>query len=175
MIKCKEYALEEGKPVDISKLLASQMDIEDYTIAHRHLPLICHDVLINYEGGILLVMRNRFPAKGILWGFGGRLKRGLSLEESLKRTVKEESNLDIHNSEIIGLARHYWATEPFGHGHGTDTPVVVYYGEAEGDIRLNKDHYNPLIVKPEAYTERFKQSLHPYMKDFMDLVIPKIK
>ncbi|MBI2662631.1 hypothetical protein HYX11_04190 [Candidatus Woesearchaeota archaeon] len=40
----KEYALENNQPVNINKLNNNFMPLEDYSKAHAHLIITCHDI-----------------------------------------------------------------------------------------------------------------------------------
>ena len=168
---CKDYAYENGKEIELEKLKADFVEKEDYIKAHKNLPIPCHDVFIKYHGGIILVKRKIFPAKDIFWGLGGRIQRGVLLEESLKQKIKQECGLDLKNIQILGFGRHLFETEPFGHGKGTDTPCLVFFAEGIGELKLDNLHENPEIITKEKYTEEFKEKLHPYIKDFMDIVV----
>lgn len=164
----KEYALEEGKKVDWRKLVAPPLSREVYMKAHQSLPIACHDVLIEYRGGILLVKRDNAPAKNILWMIGGRINRGIPILESLQKKVEEECGLEIDNIVELGTGRTLFDADPFGHGKGTDTVNWVYFAKGSGNLRLDKLHKKPTIVKAADYTPAFRQSLHPYVRDFMD-------
>ncbi len=164
----KEYAVEEGKKVNLKKLAVPPLSRAVYTQAHQSLPIACHDVFIEYRRGILLIVRDNLPAKNILWMIGGRIQRGMSILESLKQKVKEECGLEINNIVELGTARTLFQTDPFGHGKGTDTVNWVYFARGRGNIKLDTLHKKPMIVKPADYTPQFRKSLHPYVKDFMD-------
>lgn len=84
-----EYKIEQGN-VNIKQLEADFMDEEYYKNAHKGLIIVCHDVFIQYQEGILLVERLNFPAKETLWPIGGRVKRGVSIEDSLREKVWSE-------------------------------------------------------------------------------------
>ena len=170
----KEYAFENGA-IDLFQLLANPLPNDAYFESHKGLVLACHDIFINYQGGILLVKRANSPAKDLLWPIGGRIQRGLTTEESLKKKVKEECNLELENIIDLGHARVFLRTDPFGHGKGTDAIAIIYFGEGKGKLKLNKDHYEPTIVLPKQYTNKFRENLHPYVRDFMDLAIPLVK
>jgi len=73
----KEYHEENGRTVDISKLKAPFMPEKDYIQANKGLVTICHDIILEYNGGALLVTRDNYPAKGLLFPIGGRVKRGM--------------------------------------------------------------------------------------------------
>src|SRR3989339_859865 len=121
MKSIKEYAFENRKPIDISPLKASYLNDKDYEMAHKSLVIVTHDILIEYQKGFLLVLRNKVPEKGEYWPIGGRINRGMPLLESIHKKVKEESGLDVDNIVPIGYRRTFFATDPFCHGKGTDT------------------------------------------------------
>lgn len=166
------YPLEHGKEVDLSKLRAEKMPLNDYQKAHKGLVIACCDVAIGYQGGILLVNRDNYPAKDVLWPLGGRLSRGVPQKESLLQLVKAESGIKLLDPIIyLGIGRTFFQTDPFGHGNGTDSRNAIYFARGEGKIKLDKLHSIPKIVKPEDYTPEFRATLEPYVQDFMDLVI----
>ncbi len=168
----EEYPFENRQDVDLSKLAAERMPLQDYSRAHQGLIIPRHDILIRYNGAILLVVRDNFPAKGILWPIGGRIERGVPTEESLRRIVKRETGLTLSGHLIdFGSRRTYFQTDPFGHGHGTDTINERFFGRAEGELKLDDMHINPTLVRGKDYTQEFRTQLHPYVRDFMDLAM----
>ena len=161
----KEYCVENNKVVDWQKLKAGFIPNEDYQKAHKHLIIVCHDIMIEYNGGFLLVVRDNYPAKDILWPIGGRALRGVPFEESLRFKVKEECGLEIYEEKYLATARTIFATDPFGHDKGTDTLNILYYAKGKGELSLNSLHSNPVIVTPKNYQEKYKNILHPYVKE----------
>jgi len=168
----KEYTIENGK-VDIEKLRSKPLSKKGYIKAHKELVILCHDVFIQYNGGILLVSRKNYPAKEFLWAIGGKIKRGVRLEESLRNKVREECGLKLKDIKELGCARTFFNTDPFGHGKGTDTLNLVYFARGKGKLKLDSFHETPMIVTRENYAE-IKNSLHPYIKNFMDLALPLV-
>lgn len=160
--------------MDLQKAPADLLSRDVYEQAHQRMVIPCHDAFILYQGGILLVKRDNFPAKNILWGMGGRVERGLSMEESLRRKVKVECNLELESIEKIGTARTFWATDPFGHGHGTDTINQVYFGVGKGELQLDDLHKDSVILTPSTYANRFRVQLHPCVQDFVDQIMLKL-
>jgi len=56
------------------------------------------------KGAILLVKRDREPAKG-QWSLpGGRVELGESLREAIVREVREETGIDVDVDGLIGVA-----------------------------------------------------------------------
>lgn len=162
----KEYTEEHGN-VDITKLQSPKLELKDYQKAHEGLVIACHDVLIEYQKGYLLVMRENAPAKGILWPIGGRIERGIKIEDSLRKKAKEESGLDIEQIQFLGFARTFFQTDPFSHGKGTDTINALFVAKGQGELRLDKMHSTPMIVTKKSYAN-LKNHLHPYVRDMLE-------
>ncbi|MAH49495.1 hypothetical protein CMI37_26970 [Candidatus Pacearchaeota archaeon] len=168
----KTYASEKGKPVDLSRLTADRLPLDIYQKAHQGLVLPCQDVAIEHQGGILLVNRDNNPAKNVLWPLGGRLERGMTQESSLREKVRNESGLSLLDPLIyLGQGRTFFNTDPFEHGHGTDTENSRYFARSTGILNLDSDHSKPIIVKPSDYNPEFRAALEPYVQDFLDMAI----
>lgn len=167
----KEYTFENNYEINISRLTGSFIPKERYGYIHENTIRACHDIFIEYEGGILFVKRRELPVKDIPWVLGGGIQRGVHIIDSLKNKAKEECNLLLEDIKELGSARTFFETDPFSHSKGTDTINFVYFARGKGELKLNQDHYDPFIVSPEKYTEEFRNSLHPYIKDFMDIAI----
>ena len=168
MLSYKEY-LEAG--VDEKILISDFMPAEEYVTAHRGLVIFCHDIFISYNGGILLVKRKLEPAKNELWPIGGRVLRGMSVARSAARKTKEETGLHLKTVKMMGIARTYFGSDPFGHGKGVDTINAVLYGVGEGELKLDDLHEKPVIIKPEDYTPELKSKLSPYVNDYLKIAI----
>lgn len=66
-------------------------------------PKVVAVVLIEHQGRVLLGKRNHDPGKG-LWSFpSGYVNRGEKLEEAAVREVKEETNLDVQLTSLLGV------------------------------------------------------------------------
>ncbi len=167
----KSYLVKEAPGFDSEHLKAPHMSRETYVAAHEGMVIPCHDIFIKYNDGLLLVVRDNLPAKGMLWPIGGRIARGLSVEDSLRKKVREECNLDLENIAELGYARVLCTTDPFGHGRGTDSIGFVFYADGKGDVKLDHLHRQPIIVKPNDYTTKFRESLDQYVADFMDIAM----
>jgi len=170
----KEYSFENGHQINIKKLETPWVSIDKHGEIHEKIIRACHDVIIQYQGGVLLVIRERYPVKDILWPIGGGIERGMKIEDSLRKKVKKETNLNLEDIQKLGYARTFFETDPFGHGKGTDTINFMYFAKGKGELKLDDFHSSPTIVLPEQYTKEFRESLHPYVRDFMDLAMPLI-
>jgi len=168
----KEYYLENNQKVNPEDLKAGFIPTEDFIKSHKSLIIPCHDIFIEYDSGVLLVKRDNFPAKDILWPIGGRILRGLPILDSLKKKVKDECNLEIDNIEELGWGRTCFQTDAFNHGRGTDTINIIFKAKGKGKIKLNNLHSEPTIIKEDEYS-KIREELHPYVRDNMDLIFKK--
>ena len=153
-----------------SKFYPGFIEDEIYKKIHALTPVLCHDAILNYNGKALVAYRDGRPAKGVLSPLGGALKKGSSLEDSLRKKIRQESGLEIDALKQLGITRVVWEDDPFDHGKGTDSFVFMYYGIGKGDLKL-ESLSNPLLISPKEYTNEFRNSLHPYTRDFLDVVI----
>jgi hypothetical protein len=171
----KHYAIEDNAPVDLKKMKQDGfMPENEYRSANANLVLACHDVFIKYADGILLVKRKTKPAINVWWPLGGRILKGFSNEESLSKRVESECGLKLTNIQEIGCSRVILGTDPFGHGKGVDAIAIVFYAESIGKLNLDQFHFDPQIITPKTYTEEFRETLHPYVRDYMDIAIAKL-
>lgn len=167
----REYLQKAGKRVNGTRLRTTFASPSDYALVHKNAVLAAHDVFIKYQGGILLLKRANAPACGEWWCVGGRIARGVSVETSLQKAAKRECNLTLCDIEYLGVARTLFQTDPFGHGGGTDTLNLVFFGEGRGTIALDATHTDFCIVRKNNYTRKFRSLLNPYLQHYLDILL----
>jgi len=67
--------------------------------------------IINKEGQVLLMKRKSAHAEGTWCPPGGHLENGESFFDCCKREVKEETNLDITGTELLGVVNNIFSPE----------------------------------------------------------------
>jgi ADP-ribose pyrophosphatase YjhB (NUDIX family) len=162
----REYAVEDGKNVDIKRLQTGFVEPSLFSEIHKNTALLTVDVLIKYQGGWLLVHRDNVPAKGEYFPVGGRVKKGIPILEAIKNKAREECGLALEQIRCIGVSRQMFQTDPFGHEKGTDTTSIMFIAIGSGNITLDKHHDNYLLVDEDKF-EEIKDNLHPYVRDFL--------
>jgi ADP-ribose pyrophosphatase YjhB (NUDIX family) len=66
-------------------------------------PKLVTVVVVQHAGKILLGRRNMNPSLGKWTFLGGYVDRGEKVEDAAIREVKEETNLDVHLDQLLGL------------------------------------------------------------------------
>ena len=97
------------------------------------IPIVSVEALIVMDGALLFLRRNNQPAKGQWWFPGGRIRKGESLEEALRREVKEETGLEVSSYKLINV---YSRVFPERH-----TIAIAYLCKCKkGKVKLNNEH-----------------------------------
>ena len=102
------------------------------------------DAIVIHKDKFLLLKRNNPPVKGMWWFPGGRVRRGESLEQAVKREVLEETGLECKILRRVGVIN-----QIFPEVHA----VSVYYlvESKSPDVKLNSEHsaYKWFLNLPE--------------------------
>lgn len=99
------------------------------------------------KDGKVLIARRKSPFMGYLWEFpGGKLEDNESLEECLKREIREELAIEIEVGPLVSLNKHVLNCQ---------SAIALYAYRARylsGSINL-KDHDEIKWVEPEDLTK----------------------
>tara|TARA_Y100000310_G_scaffold296305_1_gene328458 strand:+ start:46 stop:474 length:429 start_codon:yes stop_codon:yes gene_type:complete len=110
---------------------------------------------------ILIGKRENDPhIKELTWAFpGGKPEYGETLEQSIKRETKEETNLDVESLGTI-----FSKTYP----EKQDILAIYYLLEKVGGEEKAGDDFTELEwVDPEKLEEYFTTSFHPDLKEYI--------
>ena len=116
----------------------------------KRLPIVSVDALIVVDGALLLVRRNNEPVKGEWWVPGGRIHKGESLEEALRREILEETGLELKDCRLINV---YSRVFPERH----DITIAYLCHCKRGQVKLNSEHSEYALFKS------MPRGLHPYL------------
>jgi mutator protein MutT len=94
--------------------------------------------------------RNNQPVKGEWWFPGGRIRKGESPQQALRREIKEETGLELTSYRLVNV---YSRVFPERH----DITIVYLCKSKKGNVKLNDEHSEVLFSKTTP------DKLHPYM------------
>lgn len=122
-------------------------------------PIIAQKAVIENNGKLLVLHRAKnYSAFPDLWDFpGGKLEPDEELIESLKREVKEETNLSIDVEDKI--------SEDDAESNGRPVHFIIYTANIlNGKVKLSQDHSEFKWATPD---EILKLNTMPYMQNLL--------
>ncbi len=122
-------------------------------------------LIFNDEGKIFLMKSRKWEGKYVVPG--GHIELGETIEEALKREVKEETGLEINSIEFISLQEFIFGTNFWKKRHfifldyacKTKSKAVKLNSEAQGYVWTSVEKALKLPVEP--YT---KKAIKAYMR-----------
>jgi len=121
---------------------------ETFATCLNNTPQPCVDLVVEYEGGILLTRRQNEPAKGEWFWPGSRLYKGERLDDAVHRVAREELGLNDVTVERLGVSEHFWDTSSVDGVDSRHTvPVVYRVVPADGQwVTLDSQHDDYTVV-----------------------------
>jgi colanic acid biosynthesis protein WcaH len=116
----------------------------------RLMPIASVEAVIEMDGSLLFLKRRNSPAKGQWWFPGGRIHRGESFEETLRREVREETGLEIESYRFI---KAYSRVFPERH----DITIAYYCKCEKGKVEIDSEHSECKFFK------KLPEGLHPFL------------
>jgi ADP-ribose pyrophosphatase YjhB (NUDIX family) len=104
-----------------------------YSQITKLLPIVSVEALIVVDKSLLLLKRNNEPVKDEWWFPGGRIHLGESLEQTLRREIKEETSLELTKVKLFNV---YSRVFPERH----DITVAYLCKAKKGEVKLNNEH-----------------------------------
>lgn len=129
-------------------------------------------ILHNPNGEILLGKRADKPLQDELWIFGGRMKPGESINDTVVRNLRREVGIEIDEERLIysNVYNIMWpgrAEPPQEHGFQTMMTIMKYectLNEAEQVLSADKTHTDMRWYSQDELRALQKQDkLHPYL------------
>lgn len=123
---------------------------ELYDQITEHMPIASVEAMIVRDEGLLFLRRNNQPAKGEWWFPGGRIRKGESLEQTLRREIKEETGLELRFYKLVNV---YSRVFPERH----DITIVYLCKCEDGSVKVNGEHSEYSFFKTAP------ADLHPFI------------
>ena len=132
---CAAPLIERADAVEAGKV---RLACPDGHWTHWDNPLPVLAALVEVEGRILLARNAAWPEKmfALITGF---MERGETPEQGVARELKEETNLDAQEINLIGVYEFIRKNEV----------IIAYHVKASGDIRLSEELVDYRLIAPE--------------------------
>lgn len=143
-------------PTEVRILSPASMERPRVTVA---------GMIFDEEGKILLLRSRKWFGKFVLPG--GHVEFGESLEDALKREVKEETGIDIKNirfQKVIEFVKSKEFHNPDLHFVG----IQFLCDKAGGDLKLNHESQEPLWIEPKNALE--KEIISPVRESILEFL-----
>ena len=114
-------------------------------------------LIFNQKGEIFLMKSYKWKDKYVIPG--GHIELGETIEEALKREVKEETNLDIYNIEFVNLQEFIFDKHFFKKKHFIFLDYVCKTKSLK--VKLNSEGQSYIWIAPE---KALKLPIEPYTK-----------
>ncbi|MBE0477590.1 NUDIX hydrolase [Candidatus Aerophobetes bacterium] len=134
--------------------------LKDFEKTYRN-PFPTVDAIVEKNGGIILVKRKNSPHG---WALpGGFVDYGETLEEAIRREIKEETNLEIDN-----LYQFHTYSEP-GRDPRFHTISTVFVVRARGKLKAGDDAENVRIFSENDLPQNIAFDHGKIIKDYLEL------
>ena len=121
-------------------------------------------IIYDKEKGILLEKRTD---NGMWWVPGGALELGETLEEALKREVKEETSLDIFNPKLFDVKAGVHMIYP-NNDEVYYTDVVYEINEYEGELKPDAESKELVWVPIDKLPDNIMPTQIEYIEKFVN-------
>jgi len=137
---------------------------ELYQQIHASIPIACVDFILKKDNSFLLAKRNNKPAQGQWFFPGGRIMKGETLEDAVKRKAKEEVGVEVTIGKMLGVEETLFPDGPF-EGSTHTINIVFLVSPIDRDDEIVLDNQN----EESRWYTHIDDTWHPYVKKFLML------
>jgi len=128
-----------------------------------NVPLVSVDLVVKYDGGILLGKRENEPAKGEWFMPGGTVLKNEQLTEAVHRVANEELGCAVEITESLGAFEHFYDTSEIPDVNSKHYVANGFVVTPHGEPTVVDGQHGALRVITEPYPE-----LHPYVERYLN-------
>jgi len=129
----------------------------------ENVPLVSVDLVVEYDGGILLGKRENEPAKGEWFVPGGTVLKNERLSEAVHRVATEELGCAVDIVESLGTFEHFYETSELPEVDSKHYVANGFIVRPKSEPVVGDDQHGALRVFSEPYPE-----LHPYVQRYLN-------
>lgn len=130
----------------------------------RHVPIVSVDLVVRYDGGVVLGRRRNDPARGEWFIPGGRVRKHERLEDAVRRVGREELGVTVTVVRRLGVYEHFYDVAEVPDADGKHYVPVGYVVEPDGDEFCPDDQHEGFRVFEPPFEDI---DLHPHVTDYL--------
>ncbi|MGB9953261.1 GDP-mannose mannosyl hydrolase [Haloarcula marismortui] len=137
----------------------------EWQVIVKNVPLVSVDLVVEYDGGILLGKRENEPAKGEWFVPGGTVLKNETRTEAAHRVAEEELGESVVIDECLGTYEHFYDTSEIGSVDSKHYVATAYRCHLEYDEPnfSGDDQHSSLDVFYPPFSD-----LHLYVERYFD-------
>ncbi len=166
-----EFVVEGGEPVDLERLTLQSEDQNLLKSTRESVVLPCYDFFIEHDEQILH-FEGYHPVENSLSPLGDIIERGVPVEDSIRKKVKDVTNLDLVSLIPLGVSRVFSEFDTQRAGKGTDTLKVSYAVKTTGDLAVQSNH-DYSRVNPDNILH-YKMDKHESTYDSLEMAVRQV-
>jgi colanic acid biosynthesis protein WcaH len=128
----------------------------------KNVPIVSVDLVVKYEDGVLLGMRENEPAKGEWFVPGGTVCKNEKLTDAVQRVATMEIGCEVTIHDRLGVFEHFYNTAEVD---GVDSKHYVanaFVVEPIDEVQEPDDQHSQLRVFTPPFDE-----LHPCVQQYL--------
>jgi colanic acid biosynthesis protein WcaH len=129
--------------------------LELYTKIIDLIPIVCVDIIIEYNKKYLLVKRNNKPLKNEWWVVGGRILKNELAEDACRRKMLEETGLSATKFKFVGVYQDVFEESSYGK-HDYHTISLVFESKVDDLSNLKLDNQSSHWHLSDTLPDRLK-------------------
>ncbi|ELY63463.1 GDP-mannose mannosyl hydrolase [Natrinema versiforme] len=138
---------------------------DDWGTIVENAPIVSVDLVVKYEGGVLLGLRENEPAKGEWFVPGGTVFKNERLTDAVQRVAEMELGCEVEIRERLGVFEHFYETSEVDGVESKHYVANAFVVEPFEDIAESDDQHSQFRV----FTPPFDDAdLHPYVERYLE-------
>lgn len=128
----------------------------------RHVPIVSVDLVVSFDGQVVLGKRRNEPAKGEWFVPGGRVHKHERLVEAVHRVAQAELGVEVTITECLGVYEHFYETADVADADGKHYVANGFVVRATDDPTAADGQHSDLRAFAEV-----PEDLHPYVAQYL--------
>jgi len=131
----------------------------------EHSPLVSVDLIIEFEGGVLLGKRENQPAQGEWFIPGGVVRKNESPSSAVQRIAQEEIGSRVDILTQLGVYEHRYEVSEFDGVSKHYIPIAHVVTPVNSNLNPDTQHSELNVFKPPF--SGFHEYVQEYLEDYM--------